>query len=119
MKIGNSNPLNTPAAALAAVNPTAPPVRQEAAPRDATPPAPTSGTPADAPDSSTNVQMSETSAALREGGMADANAEFDTEKVQRMRQAISDGVYRINAEAIADKLLANAQDLLGQIGTGR
>ena len=36
-----------------------------------------------------------------------------------MRQAISDGVYRINAEAIADKLLANAQDLLGQIGTGR
>lgn len=119
MKIGNSNPLNTPAPSLAAVNPTAPPVRQEATPREATPPAPVNGTPADAADSSTNVQMSETSAALREGGMADANAEFDTEKVQRMRQAISDGVYRINAEAIADKLLANAQDLLGQIGTGR
>jgi negative regulator of flagellin synthesis FlgM len=119
MKIGNSNPLNTPAPALAAVNPTAPPVRQEATPREATPAAPVNGPPTDAADSGSSVQMSETSAALREGGVADANAEFDTEKVQRMRQAISDGVYRINAEAIADKLLANAQDLLGQIGTGR
>jgi negative regulator of flagellin synthesis FlgM len=116
MMIGNSNPLNT--SATTPVNPTASQARQEtSSPREATPPAPTTGMPDDTTQS-TSVQMSETSAALREGGTANA-AEFDTEKVQRMRMAISNGVYRVNAEAIADKLLANAQDLLGQIGTGR
>ena len=43
---------------------------------------------------------------------------FDAEKVARIRQAVSDGTYRVNAEAIADRLLANAQDLLGKIGSG-
>ncbi|MDQ5896178.1 MAG: flagellar biosynthesis anti-sigma factor FlgM [Pseudomonadota bacterium] len=116
MMIGNSNPLNT--SATTPVTPAASQARPEtSAPREATPPAPSAGLPDGAADS-TSVQMSETSATLREGGTADAS-EFDTEKVQRMRLAISSGVYRVNAEAIADKLLANAQDLLGQIGTGR
>jgi len=116
MMIGNSNPLNT--SATTPVTPTASQARPETnAPRETTPPAPTTGTPEDAA-ASTSVQMSETSATLREGGTADSS-EFDTEKVQRMRMAISNGVYRVNAESIADKLLANAQDLLGQIGTGR
>ena len=42
----------------------------------------------------------------------DGNAEFDAEKVQRIAQAIRDGRYEVNAEAIADQLIANAQELL-------
>jgi negative regulator of flagellin synthesis FlgM len=37
---------------------------------------------------------------------------FDTEKVKRIADAIRDGKYEIDANAIADKLIANAQELL-------
>lgn len=39
-------------------------------------------------------------------------ADIDTDKVNAVRQAIADGSYVVNAEAIADKLLSNAQDML-------
>lgn len=39
-------------------------------------------------------------------------ADFDTRKVEQIAQAIRDGQFRINAEAIADKLIANARELL-------
>ncbi|MDP2367540.1 flagellar biosynthesis anti-sigma factor FlgM [Rhodoferax sp.] len=39
-------------------------------------------------------------------------AEVDTEKVNAVRAAIEQGSYVVNPEAIADKLLANAQELL-------
>lgn len=42
----------------------------------------------------------------------ESNADFDAEKVARIAQAIRDGKFEVNAEAIADKLLANAQELL-------
>jgi negative regulator of flagellin synthesis FlgM len=38
---------------------------------------------------------------------------FDSVKVERIAQAIRDGRFTVNAEAIADKLIANAQELLG------
>jgi negative regulator of flagellin synthesis FlgM len=37
---------------------------------------------------------------------------FDADKVQRIADAIRDGKFEINAEAIADKLIANAHELL-------
>ncbi|HNU10054.1 MAG TPA: flagellar biosynthesis anti-sigma factor FlgM [Rubrivivax sp.] len=37
---------------------------------------------------------------------------FDAAKVERISQAIKDGSYRIDPEAIADKLIANARELL-------
>jgi negative regulator of flagellin synthesis FlgM len=37
---------------------------------------------------------------------------FDAEKVQRIADAIRDGKFEINAGAIADKLIVNAQELL-------
>lgn len=43
-----------------------------------------------------------------------AEASFDAEKVARIAQAIRDGKFEINAEAIADKLISNAQELLGK-----
>ena len=41
---------------------------------------------------------------------------FDAEKVQRISEAIRDGKFTVNADAIADKLIANAQELLGAVG---
>jgi negative regulator of flagellin synthesis FlgM len=61
---------------------------------------------------STKVDVSETASALLERAPDD----FDSEKVDRIRQAISNGTYKVNPEAIADKLLTNAQDLLGHLG---
>ena len=37
---------------------------------------------------------------------------FDAAKVERIAQAIRDGKLTVNAGAIADKLIANAQELL-------
>jgi negative regulator of flagellin synthesis FlgM len=39
---------------------------------------------------------------------------FDAAKVERIAAAIREGKYQINAEAIADKLIVNAQELLGR-----
>jgi len=59
---------------------------------------------------STHVELS--SAALLSTDSADGS--FDAEKVARIAQAIEDGKFKVNPEAIADKLIANAQELLGK-----
>ena len=44
---------------------------------------------------------------------ADASV-IDEKKVAQVRSAIEQGTYVVNAEAIADKLLANAQEMLNR-----
>lgn len=61
-------------------------------------------------EASAQVELS--SAALLQPGTTDGT--FDAEKVERIAQAIRDGKFEVNAEAIADKLIANAQELLGK-----
>lgn len=39
---------------------------------------------------------------------------FDAAKVERISQQIKDGTYKVNHEVIADKLIANAQELLAR-----
>lgn len=56
---------------------------------------------------STKVELSDSG--LAAGG---ADPVFDAEKVQRISDAIRDGKFEVNAEAIADKLIANAHELL-------
>lgn len=41
-----------------------------------------------------------------------ADPTFDASKVDRIASAIRDGSFKVDAEKIADKLIANAQDLL-------
>jgi negative regulator of flagellin synthesis FlgM len=40
--------------------------------------------------------------------------EFDTRKVEEVRAAIAEGRFKVNAEAVADKLLASVGELLGR-----
>jgi negative regulator of flagellin synthesis FlgM len=60
---------------------------------------------------STRVALSPAAKAL---ATANADATFDAGKVERVAQAIRDGKFEINAEAIADKLIANAQEVLAR-----
>ena len=43
-----------------------------------------------------------------------AASDVDTAKVEAVRTAISQGTYVVNPEAIADKLLSNAQEMLSR-----
>ena len=62
-------------------------------------------------DSSTQVELSPAASLL---SAASADPSFDSAKVERIAQAIKDGKFTVNHGAIADKLIANAQELLGR-----
>lgn len=64
--------------------------------------------PVSALEPSATVRLSSQLAPGDEAGRAD----FDQAKVERIAQAIRDGRFQVNAEVIADKLIANAQELL-------
>ena len=66
-----------------------------------------------ATEASAKVEISNTAATLMSGVNA-SGGDFDAEKVARISQAIADGSFKVNPEAIADKLIANAQELLGK-----
>lgn len=57
------------------------------------------------------VTVSSRARALEKGG---ETADIDMEKVESVRSAIEQGTYVVNPEVIADKLLANAKDMLSR-----
>lgn len=61
--------------------------------------------------SSTEVALSSAATSLSEGA---GDASFDSAKVERIATAIRDGKFSVNPEAIADKLITNAEELLGR-----
>ncbi|MDQ6638933.1 MAG: flagellar biosynthesis anti-sigma factor FlgM, partial [Pseudomonadota bacterium] len=63
-------------------------------------------------DASATVALSSTASTLLSGGAA---GEFDADKVARIGAQVADGSFKINPEAIADKLIANAQELLTKV----
>ncbi|MCA3239955.1 MAG: flagellar biosynthesis anti-sigma factor FlgM [Rubrivivax sp.] len=64
-----------------------------------------------AAEPSAQVQLSSAAQGLK---AADGDPAFDGAKVERIAQAIRDGKFTVNPEAIADKLIVNAQELLGR-----
>jgi negative regulator of flagellin synthesis FlgM len=60
-------------------------------------------------DPSAKIELSSTASTLLSGS---ATPEFDAEKVDRISKSIEDGTFKANPEAIADKLISNAQELL-------
>jgi len=103
IKIGNHAEAAAPTQAVGAAS------QKQAAPaRPAEGVAPAIGQ----PESSTQVSLS-SAAALN--GAGSANGDFDAEKVARISEAIQNGTFKVNHEAIADKLIANAQEVLGKV----
>lgn len=97
MKIG-------PAADLPLVSPTLNPSQTPAAvPTPAAAPA--------APAATTTVALSSAATELR---AMPSSAEFDAEKVARISTAIAEGRFQVNPGVIADKLIANARELLSR-----
>ena len=86
------------------------PAVSERKPGAAATPAASAGTGVEA---SAKVALSPTVSQLAAGS---TEGVFDAEKVQRISDAIRDGKFTVNADAIADKLIANAQELLGAVG---
>ena len=80
------------------------------------------GTPAaagNAAEPSAKVALSPAAALLKGGSTGAAagatrEASFDSAKVDRISQSIRDGTFKIDAEAIANKLILNAEELLGR-----
>ncbi|NCT81754.1 MAG: flagellar biosynthesis anti-sigma factor FlgM [Comamonadaceae bacterium] len=64
-----------------------------------------------APAASAQVAISSAAKLAASAGGDDGS--FDAAKVDRISRAISEGKFTVNANAIADKLVANAQELLG------
>ena len=60
---------------------------------------------------STEVALSPAAASLAD---VSTDPTFDSKKVDRIANAIREGKFSINAEAIADKLTINAEELLGR-----
>ncbi len=61
-------------------------------------------------EASAQVALSSTAASLLSASTS--AAEFDSAKVDRISQAIERGEFKVDAGAIADKLIANAAELL-------
>lgn len=61
------------------------------------------------PGNVADVHLSGASAGLQSSGDAST---FDAARVAEIKQAITDGRFKINAGAIADRLLASARELV-------
>lgn len=62
-------------------------------------------------EASAQVALSSAATTLLSGAQS-ATSEFDSAKVDRISRAIQDGTFTVDAGAIADKLIANAAELL-------
>lgn len=62
------------------------------------------------PSASDDVKLSPLAGQFQAG---DASRPFDSARVQEIKQAIAEGRFSINGNAIADRLLDSARDLIG------
>ena len=58
------------------------------------------------------VSLSASAASALQGAGSGGSEVFNSEKVEAMKAAIADGSFKVNAEAIADKMLSNAAEML-------
>lgn len=64
-------------------------------------------------DAGSQVELSSTASSLIAGSGSE-DGSFDAEKVSRIAKAIEEGKFTINADAIADKLIANASEMVSR-----
>ena len=65
------------------------------------------------PAAGVTVTLSSSAAQALSGAGSAGSDVFNSEKVEAMKAAIADGSFKVNAEAIADKMLSNAAEMLG------
>ena len=106
MKIGN------PADKPLAVGPSASPAAGVDSAKTGSPGVAAATATAVVSDAGATVALSSAAATLLSGGTP---AEFDAEKVARISEAIADGSFKVHADVIADKLIANARELLSRV----
>ena len=63
------------------------------------------------PQPAAGVTVTLSASTLSGAGGASSDV-FNSEKVASMKAAIADGSFKVNAEAIADKMLSNAAEML-------
>lgn len=63
------------------------------------------------PQAGVTVTLSSASQAMSSAGGAGGEV-FDVQKVEAMKLAIANGTFQVNPEAIADKMLSNAAEML-------
>lgn len=66
-----------------------------------------------APSEGVSVTMSDAAKSMEKTSDA---GDIDHKKVAEMKQAIKDGSFKANPEAIADKMLSNAQEMMDRSG---
>jgi negative regulator of flagellin synthesis FlgM len=67
----------------------------------------------EAADGTDRVHLSEASLTLKAGASADNDGEtIRPEKVEEIREAIKKGEFHVSAEAVADKMIAEAAELV-------
>ena len=71
----------------------------------------TAARPAQAAHAVGSVKISETSRSLSTASSS-SEAPFDTKRVDAIKSAISSGQFKVNTEAVADKILNSASSLL-------
>ena len=59
-----------------------------------------------------SVRLSEGLASLSAN---ESNAEFDAGRVEQIKQSIRDGSFEVDSGVVADKLIANVNDLFGNV----
>lgn len=59
-----------------------------------------------------SVHISEASRSLQTAGSSNVEAPFDAKRVEQIKSAISAGQFKVNPEAIANKVLDSASQLL-------
>lgn len=76
-------------------------------------PAATAQRSAAAGEAGVTVSLSATSQTISASVARSGGDVFNAQKVEAIKSAIKNGTFTINAEAITDKLLSNARDMLG------
>jgi negative regulator of flagellin synthesis FlgM len=107
MKIGQ--PTDIPASVTPAVSGAA----QKAAQNSSTGKAASTNASQGARSAGVAVTVSTLARAL-EAPVSNEQADVDSQKVASVKASIQDGSFTVNAEAIADKLLSNAQEMLNR-----
>ncbi len=60
------------------------------------------------------VQLSNLASKLNQLETQFGQSDFDAKKVAEVRTAIAEGRFKVNSEAVADKVLSSVADLLGR-----